>query len=762
MSTVRFFAATWPLPDGRVVAVLLDAPEPEDAWASAIGATSATAVRQLRKLVVWRAKREGFPAGLDLAEVKPVTFRVPVRPAHRLANGRSFELGHDLNLAVAAVLGVRGEGASASQVCFLPTLELALDLSDARDERARRARVEQQVNQHARTLDTDVLRRLLRPEAVEIASFTVREPSWKDEGRGVPTLPALRAVADPIETPAGRSVGGGAAWGRDAEVRELLERVEGQRSSAVVVAASGTGKSTVIAAAAAEARRERRPRGAEETATARWWRTSAARLIAGMRYLGEWEQRCEAIVDELAEIDGVLCVDNLLDLLRVGSAPAQSPAAFFAPFMAHGELRVVFEATPRELDACRRLLPALAGLLPVIRLDPWREATAAQALEMACKRLAEQRRVSFEPAVPALVQALFRRHLPGAALPGAAVRLLADAFAVASQLELPVDADLVLDGFASLTGLPDRLLRDNVPLERDEVLRFLTARVIGQPEPCALLSDLVAAFKAAMNPPDRPPACVLLCGPTGTGKTETAKALGDFLFPNRPASERTIRLDMSEYGGPDAAERFTTDPGGGPSNFLRRLRVQPFQVLLLDEIEKADPAVFDLLLGVLDEGRLVDEDGRLTDFRGCFVLLTSNVAGDLTGPFGFGEAVATDPEAAALEIFRPEFVNRLDAVTAFHPLDPEAVRRVVRLHLGHLANRRGLADRRLKPVFDEALIEAVAHRGFDPRYGARPLQRAMEEMVTTPLARWLVARPHVRDAPLRLFLTRAGLGVESG
>ena len=211
-----------------------------------------------------------------------------------------------------------------------------------------------------------------------------------------------------------------------------------------------------------------------------------------------------------------------------------------------------------------------------------------------------------------------------------------------------------------------------------------------------------------------------------------------------------IRLDMSEFSGPGAVDRLIAQPTGEPSAFIRQIRQQPFNVLLLDEIEKADAEVFDLLLGVLDEGRLVDTYGRMTDFRSSFILMTSNIAGDLSGPFGFAREVKVDATAEVLSVFRPEFFNRLDAVVHFKPLGTNDMRAIAGLHLGQVQNRQGIASRNIALRFTDRLVEYLATNGFDSRYGARPLQRLIEQFVVTPLAQYLVDNTALRDVELEL------------
>jgi ATP-dependent Clp protease ATP-binding subunit ClpC len=205
---------------------------------------------------------------------------------------------------------------------------------------------------------------------------------------------------------------------------------------------------------------------------------------------------------------------------------------------------------------------------------------------------------------------------------------------------------------------------------------------------------------------------------------------------------------MSEYAGPGAAERLLGPPDGQPSDLIKRLRQQPFGVVLLDEIEKAAPEVFDVMLGVFDEGRLTDRFGRLTTFRSAILVMTSNLGADRIEPFGLSRQPAGTYDAEAMAFFRPEFFNRIDSVVTFDPLNEGTIRQIAIGELRRVAQREGLTTRGLHLTWAEPLVDLLCTEGFDPRYGARPLQRVIEERVVTPLARFLVCQPNLHDVPL--------------
>jgi ATP-dependent Clp protease ATP-binding subunit ClpB len=269
--------------------------------------------------------------------------------------------------------------------------------------------------------------------------------------------------------------------------------------------------------------------------------------------------------------------------------------------------------------------------------------------------------------------------------------------------------------------------------EKHKLLKMeerLAQRVVGQEEAVKAVSDAVRRSRAELSDPHRPIGSFLFLGPTGVGKTELAKALAEFLFDTDDA---VIRLDMSEYMEKHNVSRLVGAPpgyvgyeeGGALTEAVRR---RPYAVVLFDEIEKAHPDVFNVLLQVLDAGRLTDGQGRIVNFKNTVVIMTSNVGSELLREGGSSEDVLMLLKTK----FRPEFLNRIDETVVFHALDQKQLRRIVSLQIDIL--RKRLADRRMTLEVSDEALDALAKEGFDPTFGARPLKRLIQRKLQNPLA----------------------------
>ncbi|MCI4364296.1 MAG: AAA family ATPase, partial [Thermoplasmata archaeon] len=268
---------------------------------------------------------------------------------------------------------------------------------------------------------------------------------------------------------------------------------------------------------------------------------------------------------------------------------------------------------------------------------------------------------------------------------------------------------------------------------------------VGQDEAVETVARAVRRSRSGLADPNRPMGAFLFIGPTGVGKTELAKALAAFLFKSEKA---LVRIDMSEYMEKHTVARLIGAPPGyvgyeEGGQLTEAVRTRPYTVILLDEIEKAHPDVVNVLLQLLDEGRLTDGQGRTVDFRNTLVIMTSNLGTDRLRPEQKPEEQRAIVEEAVRQYFRPEFINRLDDVVVFHPLAEKEIEAIVGLQLAQVAER--LRDRRITIHATEGAKRKLAADGFDPQYGARPLKRTIQRLVVDPLTAQLLAG-EVKDA----------------
>ena len=529
------------------------------------------------------------------------------------------------------------------------------------------------------------------------------------------------------------------AFERECEVEVLAQWLLGRRPvSVLVVGDSGVGKTAVIEELV-------RTNEAFKINRRPVWRTGGARIVAGMSGFGDWQDRCLKIIAEAKDTNALLYFGNLFELLEVGqsSCSSENIASFVRPWIGRGEIQVIFECTPQQLSAIERGDPRILDVLRQLKLEEPEPAAVESILEKSANHLSHNYRTGrdFSEACIARIMALHRRFASYSAFPGRALGFIEKL----RELHQPsgdktvtaADADRA---FAAETGMPAFLIDEQHILDLTRAQAWFRERVIGQDGAVDTVIDAVAAIKARMSRPGKPLASFLFIGPTGVGKTELARTLATFFYGDR---ERMIRLDMSEFSTPGSAGRLASGSMGDAEGILTsQIRDQPFSVLLLDEFEKASPEVYDLFLQVLGEARLTDGAGRVADFSNSIIVLTSNLGAQTFTGSRFGFHAGDGRAEAAVEHFtevvkrelRPEFFNRIDRIVSFLPLERRIVREVVKRELSLVDHRDGLRNRNLALCAEDAVIDFLVEAGYDPRYGARPVKRAIEQHVLQPLA----------------------------
>ncbi|WP_052640028.1 AAA family ATPase [Zavarzinella formosa] len=551
---------------------------------------------------------------------------------------------------------------------------------------------------------------------------------------------------------------------REAEVNELNDLLESsERRPLLLVGPRQSGKTTLIHEVV---HRRVAKRNSPFVNRDNVWLISPQRLISGMSYVGQWEGRLLAILKHAKKRRHVLYFDDLVGLFLAGISASStlSAAQVLKPYLERREIRVLGEITPEALRVLQERDRSFADLFHIL---PVREPGDADTMRMLIniqRRLEGKHSCGFNLDVLPAVIDLQRRYDRATAFPGKAARMLTRlavkgtvesvssivgrifqmAHAAASPFHPKrlISREEVFNEFAAQSGLAKSFLDKTEKLERDKIIEELSKQVIGQPQAVEAAADVIAVAKARLNDPDRPLAAFLFLGPTGVGKTECAKAIARYLFAD---AERLLRFDMNEYLDPGSATRLVgtfRQPEGLLTAAIRR---QPFAVVLLDEIEKADPEVFDLLLQVLGEGRLTDSLGRTADFTNAIIILTSNLGvREAEAQVGFGEVsdkAAPSYTRAAELFFRPEFFNRLDRVIPFRRLTREHTRKIAERIVTEVLEREGFRQRRCILNVSPAAFEQVIDAGYDPLMGARAMKRSVERHLTQPAAVRLAGLP---------------------
>jgi ATP-dependent Clp protease ATP-binding subunit ClpC len=561
------------------------------------------------------------------------------------------------------------------------------------------------------------------------------------------------------------------AFERDEEIELLVRQLERRGpKSFILVGPSGCGKTAVL-------RELFRRVGSRPFEPWIVLETSTSLLLAGTLYSGELETRVRGMLDTARRSPRfAVFFTDIYNMIGAGktSKSDESIGSFLGPFVESGELTLIGECTPELYRSGVERYPPFAKLFHLLRLDEQSDEKVRKVLRHVADQIAENAvedhgvEVYLPDKVLESVVDLGSIYFSGMSAPGGAVQLLRQVVNLrlnSKEVEQRQVAQLefhhkdVIDTLEAFTGIPGFLLDDSQPLQIDEIRAFFEARVLGQPDAIDAVVDLITLIKAGVTDPKKPMGVFFFVGPTGVGKTELAKALAEFIF-GKP--DRMIRYDMSEFKDYSSFEKLIGDPQAPENSPLQagslvsKVRQQPFSVILLDEIEKAHPNIFDLLLQLFDDGRLTDSFGRTTNFTQTIIVMTSNLGADLARPsLGYRDDVSANVKQDVLDAmknyFRPEFLNRIGQIVVFVPLKQDDMRKMVHRELGQVLKRHGFLRRELLVDIDPGVIELLLREGFSPLYGARPLKRAVERLALLPIARQMVRMgPETENCLLRL------------
>ena len=596
--------------------------------------------------------------------------------------------------------------------------------------------------------------------------------------------------------------------GRDRETERVIQiLLRRRKNNPVLIGEAGVGKSSIVEGLAQRIVSDDVP---EMLSGKRLVALDLAALLAGAKYRGEFEERLKNVMEEIRNAGNILLfIDELHTICGAGASEGALDAAnILKPMLARGELQIIGATTLSEYHKSIEKDAALERRFQPIQVDEPSEEESIEILKGLRERYESHHRVQITDAAIEAAVRYSERYISDRFLPDKAIDLIDEAASRAriraflampdmkeqrdhleeisreieqaienedferaaclrdDKIELQSEIAQKRDGWvkdasrrgntvgesqiaeivAMWTGIPVSKMTEDEAQRLVHLDEILHRRVIGQDEAVRSVARAVRRAHAGLKDPNRPIGSFIFLGPTGVGKTELCKALGEALFGDESS---VIRIDMSEYMEKHTVSRMIGSPPGyvgyeEGGQLTERVRRKPYSIVLLDEVEKAHPDVFNVLLQILEDGRLTDGQGRVVDFKNTVIVMTSNAGAHTIGKqralgFGRSEDAAQNYETMkenvmneVHQVFRPEFLNRVDEIIVFHALEKEEIESIARLLTGQVIER--LSERGIHLEMDDSAIRLISKAGFDTQYGARPLRRAIQRMVEDALS----------------------------
>ena len=542
--------------------------------------------------------------------------------------------------------------------------------------------------------------------------------------------------------------------GREAEIQRVIQILGRRRkNNPMLVGDPGVGKSAIVEGIAIKIVTGDIP---PVLADKRLISLDMGSIVAGTKYRGDFEKRLKSIINEVAQNpDVILFIDEFHTIMGAGGASGSLDAAnMLKPALARGEIQCIGATTMDEFRKNVEKDGALDRRFQKIVVERTDIAHTISILDRAKINYEKYHNVIYtDEAIEACVR-MSERYITDRCLPDKAIDVMDETGSMV-RLQNPgktihVSAEDVAAMISKMTGIPSGQIAENEGTKLMKMSEKLRSRIIGQDEAIEKVVRAIQRGRAGIKDPGKPIGTFIFFGPTGVGKTQLAKSLAEYLFDSE---DNMIRLDMSEYMEKFNVSRLIGAPPGyvgfeEGGQLSERVRRKPYCVVLLDEIEKAHPDVFNLLLQVMDEGRLTDSTGRTVSFRNTILIMTSNVGSRELDEYGSGVGFSTSLknvqinrknvlEKAVKKAFPPEFINRVDEQIFFNPLTKGDIGKIIDIELKGL--RRRVKEAGFELTITPSAKKFVADAGFDPSYGARPLERAIRKYIEDPVSEHIIS-----------------------
>lgn len=553
--------------------------------------------------------------------------------------------------------------------------------------------------------------------------------------------------------------------GRKDEIDDIIRVLcRKEKSNAILIGFPGVGKSKVIEGFVGRLLTDDVP---EKLQGKEVFKLNLGGLIAGTKYRGEFEERFKAVLDEVLAAKGkiILYIEDIHQIVTAGRTEGSLDAGnLLKPLLAQGQINIIGTTTFAAYRESFELDQALEGRFQRVRIEEPDQDKALAILQGLRENYQDFHGVRLTDEALQAAISLSIRYLSDRYLPDKALDLIDEACAVKkiqlgqAQTERPdVSREDIASIVERITGIKVQGIMDN---EREHLLnldKLLRQRIVGQDQAVRKVSEAILRSRAGIQNPKRPIGSFLFLGPTGVGKTALAKSLAERLFGNEL---EMVRLDMSEYMEKHAVARLVGPPPGyvgfeEGGQLTEAVRRRLYSIVLLDEIEKAHPDVFNSLLQVLDEGRLTDSKGRTIDFKNTILIMTSNIGSQqilesLKSEQGLTSETQDEVLSLLQHSFRPEFLNRIDETVIFNPLRAEDMVNIVKIMVRQLQER--LKHQKIQLHLSEEVYAFLAQKNYQPEFGARPIQRSIMRYLETPLARYLVENKETTEMTVHVSL----------